>query len=61
MEAEGQMKQAMRNGLKIDACEVAMKHMDITPDQLLDGVKPVDNGFFEIFRLQKAGYQTIEL
>jgi len=60
-DAESQIKQAMQNGLEIDACEVAMKHMDITSDQLIDGVKPVDNGFFEIFRLQRAGYQTLEL
>lgn len=60
-DAESQIKQAMRNGLEIDACEVAMKHMDIKADQLIDGVKPVDNGFFELFRLQKAGYQTLEL
>lgn len=60
-DTESQMKQAMKNGLEIDACEVAMKHMDIKPEQLIGGVKPVDNGFFEIFRLQKAGYQTLEL
>jgi len=38
-----------------------MKHMDIKADQLIDGVKPADNGFFEIFRLQKQGYQSLEL
>lgn len=60
-DAESQMRKAMQNGLEIDACEVAMSHMDIKPNQLLDGVKPVDNGFFEIFRLQRDGYQTLEL
>jgi uncharacterized protein len=60
-DAESQMKQAMQKGLQIDACEVAMKHMDIKADQLIDGVKPVDSGFFEIFRLQKQGYQTLTL
>lgn len=60
-DAEAQMNQAMENGLQIYACEVAMKHMGIDPGQLIKGVQPVDNGFFEIFRLQKAGYQTLEL
>lgn len=60
-DAEAQLKQAMKSGLQIYACEVAMKHMGISPNQLMEGVQPVDNGFFEIFRLQKAGYQTLEL
>lgn len=60
-DAESQMKQAMQKGLTINACEVAMKHMDIEASQLIDGVQPVDNGFFQIFRLQKQGYQTLTL
>jgi len=60
-DAESEVNKALSAGVKIDACEVAMKHMDITPDQLIEGVNPVDNGFFQVFRLQKQGYQTLTL
>lgn len=53
------VKDSIKAGVKVVACEQAMKHEKVSAASLIDGVDRVPNGFFEVFRLQQKGYLFI--
>ncbi|MEJ2637829.1 MAG: DsrE family protein [Calditrichia bacterium] len=58
---EPELKKAMDSGVRIVACESAMKKMNVDPENLMEGVDKTPNGFFEIFKLEQKGYLTLQL
>ncbi len=47
--------------VEIKACELTMEQLDIDADELPPSVGIVPNGLIEMMRLQKIGYQSVEL
>lgn len=55
------LEAAMKKGVRIVACEMAMKNAGVKKSQLIPGVETVANGFTEIFVLQQKGFETLVL
>jgi len=48
-------------GVRVVACGLAMEKTGVAQDDLLDGIDTAANGFHELFRLEAAGYVTLQL
>ena len=46
-------------GVTIQACGIAMKGMDVTPDMLIPGVQAVGNGYISVIGYQAKGYSLV--
>jgi len=57
---QGEVKKALKNGVKIFACELAMNYMGVKAGTLINGIQPTPNGFFKIFELENKGYLTVQ-
>lgn len=49
-----------KNNVSIRVCEQAMKHNNISKDQLLPGVGTVPDGIYEIIKKQREGFGYIK-
>lgn len=59
--AEKLVEEAVAAGVKVVACEYAMKHENVKASSLIEGVETVPNGFYEAFTRQQQGYIFIML
>lgn len=48
-----------QEGIHIIVCQVAMKRLEVSEDDLLPGLTPVPNAFLRIYQLQANGYNTL--
>lgn len=51
---------AKKNNVSFKVCEQAMKHNNITKEQLLPGVGTVPDGIYEIIKKQREGFGYIK-
>ena len=58
--AEALMK-SLDAGVRVVACGLAMDKVGVAESDLLDGIDTAANGFHELFRLEAAGYVTLQL
>lgn len=59
---EAKIKRAReKNNLRVVACGITIKAMDIDAAALAPSVEVVPNGFIELARLQAAGYEAVVL
>ena len=58
--AENVMKYAAMKNVEFKVCEVAMKNNRVEKSQLLNGVKMVPDGIYEIISLQHDGWGYIK-
>ena len=50
-----------RQGIRFQACGVAMHGMDVNPRTLIAPVAPVENGFISVIGYQEKGYALIPI
>ena len=55
------VRQGLEEDVQIKACGVTVERMGFDASRFIDGVEVVPNGFTELIRLQKQGYQSVEL
>lgn len=55
------LQSSLDRGVRVVACKIAMDKMGVAPDDLMNGVGVVANGFHELFRLQANGVVTLQL
>lgn len=55
-----QVEAALKDGVEVQACELAMNRLEISPDSFVDGVTSVPHVFVESIRLQQDGWYSIE-
>ncbi|MEN7550590.1 DsrE family protein [Rapidithrix thailandica] len=55
------VRKALQSGVKLKACKIALDKMQVPEKELIKGVEVVDNGFFEMFRLQEKGFMQLNL
>lgn len=55
------LTKSLRAGVRVVACGLAMDKTGVTESDLLDGIDTAANGFHELFRLEDAGYVTLQL
>jgi len=58
-EVQGAIGKLHKAGVRIDACGIAMRGMDIAPDMLIPEVTPVGNGYISAIGYQMQGYQLV--
>lgn len=51
---------AIREGVQVEACELAMNRLEVSPDTFVEGVSTVPHVFVESIRLQQEGWYSIE-
>lgn len=57
----GVISQANKTGVQIDACGISLKKLDVSADQLADGVSHVENALLTAFELKADGWISIDL
>lgn len=60
-EMEKDFIRAKDNGIDVSVCGLTLKEKNIDPAAITDSVRIVENGMVEILRLQKLGYDTVQL
>lgn len=58
-EAGNRIDKALADGVKIVACEITMKNMNLTKADMLPSIGYVTSGVFELMRKQKEGWAYI--
>jgi len=48
-------------GVRLEACGVALKGMDLAPDDVISTVHPVGNGYISAIGYQAQGYQLVPI
>lgn len=56
-----QVQKADKAGLQVVACGLSLKEAGLSRESLLSGVSIVENGLWEMIRLQSSGYVSVEL
>lgn len=56
---QGEAHKLAEMGIRTEACGVAMKGMDVKPDDLIPDVHAVGNGFIEAIGYQAQGYELV--
>lgn len=46
-------------GVDFEACGIAMKGMDVSPNDLIPSVKPVANGYISVIAYESKGYSLV--
>lgn len=59
--SEKSLQEAQAAGIQITACGLSLKEAGLTAEQLIKTVKVVENGLWEIIKLQAQGSISIEL
>jgi intracellular sulfur oxidation DsrE/DsrF family protein len=54
-----QIGQLHKAGIGFQACGIAMKGMDVTPDMLIPGVQAVGNGYISAIGYEAKGYSLV--
>ncbi len=60
-QSEEKVKQGHQAGLKIIACGLSLKEAGLNRENLLNEIAVVENGLWEVIRLQSSGYVSVEL
>ena len=55
----GRVTEAMKNGVKIVACENSMKAQKVTRDDMVPGIGYVSAGIVELMERQRQGYAYV--
>lgn len=58
-ELQGALRKLKELGVRIEACGIAMKGMDVRPDDLIPEVTAVGNGYISVIGYQAQGYQLV--
>ena len=58
-EVQGTIGKLNKSGVRIEACGIAMRGMDITPNMLIPEVTPVGDGYISAIGYQAQGYQLV--
>lgn len=48
-----------KSGVLVEACNIAMKGMDLTPNMLIPDVEAVGNGYISVIGYQAKGYSLV--
>lgn len=54
-------RSAKESGVRVLACGLTLRELQIDESELLDGLEVVQNGLLEIIRLQEQGYLSVQL
>lgn len=54
-----QIEQLHKIGVQFQACGIAMKGMDVTPDMLIPNVQAVGNGYISVIGYEAKGYSLV--
>jgi len=58
-EIQGTIGKLKKAGIRIEACGLALRGMDVAPDVLIPEVTPVGNGYISAIGYQAQGYQLV--
>jgi intracellular sulfur oxidation DsrE/DsrF family protein len=58
-EVQGMLSKLHKNGVRIEACGIALRGMDITPGMLIPEVTAVGDGYISAIGYQAQGYQLV--
>jgi len=58
-EVQGTIGKLKKAGIRIEACGIALRGMDVAPDALIPEVTPVGNGYISAIGYQAQGYQLV--
>lgn len=58
-EVQGMIGKLSKSGVRIEACGIAMRGMDIAPGMLIPEVTPVGDGYISAIGYQAQGYQLV--
>ena len=58
-EIQGAIGKLKGMGIRTEACGVALKGMDVRPDDVIPDVTPVGNGYISAIGYQAQGYQLV--
>ena len=58
-EVQGTIGKLKKAGIRIEACGIALRGMDVAPDALIPEVIPVGNGYISAIGYQAQGYRLV--
>jgi len=58
-EVQGMIGKLKKAGVRIEACGIALKGMDVAPSMLIPEVTAVGNGYISVIGYQAQGYQLV--
>jgi len=58
-EVQGTIGKLNKAGIRIEACGIALRGMDVTPSMLIPEVTPVGDGYISAIGYQAQGYQLV--
>jgi intracellular sulfur oxidation DsrE/DsrF family protein len=58
-EVQGMLGKLKKSGVRIEACGIALRGMDVAPGALIPEVTPVGDGYISAIGYQAKGYQLV--